>query len=171
MDQKKANKYQTSIDLLNDALGKEIAATLQYMYFHIHFEDAGYEYLARKMKMISIDEMRHCEELAERILFLEGDVVMDPSFPTRQITGVKESFGFAIQLEESTVDSYNEAARTAAEAGDSATQHIFQTLALAEEEHLDYFRDEQQNLMDYGEKHYLALQSVARSRAQAERKE
>jgi bacterioferritin len=39
---KVANKYQKSIDLLNDALGKEIATSLQYMYFHVHFEDAGY---------------------------------------------------------------------------------------------------------------------------------
>ncbi len=46
---KVANKYQKSIDLLNDALGKEIATSLQYMYFHVHFEDAGYEYLSKKM--------------------------------------------------------------------------------------------------------------------------
>lgn len=49
---KVANKYQKSIDLLNDALGKEIATSLQYMYFHVHFEDAGYEYLSKKMRMI-----------------------------------------------------------------------------------------------------------------------
>lgn len=69
---KVANKYQKSIDLLNDALGKEIATSLQYMYFHVHFEDAGYEYLSKKMRMISIAEMRHSEELSDRILFLQG---------------------------------------------------------------------------------------------------
>ena len=77
---KVANKYQKSIDLLNDALGKEIATSLQYMYFHVHFEDAGYEYLSKKMRMISIAEMRHSEELSDRILFLQGDVNMNPSF-------------------------------------------------------------------------------------------
>ena len=51
---KVANKYQKSIDLLNDALGKEIATSLQYMYFHVHFEDAGYEYLSKKMRMLSL---------------------------------------------------------------------------------------------------------------------
>ena len=79
---KVANKYQKSIDLLNDALGKEIATSLQYMYFHVHFEDAGYEYLSKKMRMISIAEMRHSEELSDRILFLQGDVNMNPSFTT-----------------------------------------------------------------------------------------
>ena len=68
------NKYQKSIDRLNDALGKEIATTLQYMYFHTIFEDAGYEHLSNLMRGISIAEMRHIEHIAERILFLEGDV-------------------------------------------------------------------------------------------------
>ena len=133
---KVANKYQKSIDLLNDALGKEIATSLQYMYFHVHFEDAGYEYLSKKMRMISIAEMRHSEELSDRILFLQGDVNMNPSFPTRQITDPKEMFRFAMQLEQSTIDSYNDAARIAAEADDSVTHKMFQDLAVEEEEHL-----------------------------------
>ena len=167
---KVANKYQKSIDLLNDALGKEIATSLQYMYFHVHFEDAGYEYLSKKMRMISIAEMRHSEELSDRILFLQGDVNMNPSFPTRQITDPKEMFRFAMQLEQSTIDSYNDAARIAAEADDSVTHKMFQDLAVEEEEHLDYFRNELQNLLDYGDKEYLALQSFARSKAEAEGK-
>ena len=40
------NKYQTSIDLLNDAVRREIASSMQYIYFHIRMEDAGYEYIA-----------------------------------------------------------------------------------------------------------------------------
>ena len=40
---KTQNKYQVSIDLLNDAVGKEIATSLQYMYFHTHFEDDRYQ--------------------------------------------------------------------------------------------------------------------------------
>ena len=167
---KVANKYQKSIDLLNDALGKEIATSLQYMYFHVHFEDAGYEYLSKKMRMISIAEMRHSEELSDRILFLQGDVNMTPSITTRQIYDPKEIFRLAIQLEQSTIDSYNDAARIAAEADDSVTHKMFQDLAVEEEEHLDYFRNELQNLLDYGDKEYLALQSFARSKAEAEGK-
>lgn len=41
------NKYQKSIDRLNQAIGKEIATTLQYLYFHVHFEDDGYEYFSK----------------------------------------------------------------------------------------------------------------------------
>ena len=73
------NKYQVSIDLLNDAVGKEIATSLQYMYFHTHFEDDRYQYLSKIMREISIAEMRHIEECSDRILFLQGDVDMNLS--------------------------------------------------------------------------------------------
>ena len=109
------NKYQVSIDLLNDAVGKEIATSLQYMYFHTHFEDDRYQYLSKIMREISIAEMRHIEEFSDRILFLQGDVDMNTSFRTRQVTDVKEMLRMAMQLEQSTIDSYNEASRIASE--------------------------------------------------------
>ena len=157
------NRYQVSIDLLNGAVGKEIATTLQYMYFHTRFEDARYRYLSRIMREISIAEMRHIEEFADRILFLEGDVDMNPSFRTRQITDPKEMLRFAMQLEQSTIDSYNEASRIAAEQKDAVTHKMFQDIIAEEEEHFDTFRTELQNLLDYGDD-YLALQSVAASK-------
>lgn len=157
------NKYQVSIGLLNEAVGKEIATSLQYMYFHTRFEDARYQYLSRIMREISIAEMRHIEEFSDRILFLEGDVDMNPSFRARQITDVKEMLRFAMQLEQSTIDTYNQASRTAAEHNDAVTHKMFQDIIAEEEQHLDTFRTELQNLIDYGEE-YLALQSAAGSK-------
>ena len=81
-----AGQYDRSVGLLNDAVGKEIATSLQYMYFHTHFEDARYRYLSRIMRETSITEMQHIEELADRILYLEGDVDMNPQFRTRQVS-------------------------------------------------------------------------------------
>lgn len=159
-------KYQTSIDLLNDAVGKEIATSLQYMYFHTHFEDARYRYLSRIMREISIAEMRHIEEFSDRILFLEGDVDMNPAFRTRQMKDPKDMLRLAMQLEQSTIESYNQASRIAAEQLDSVTHKMFQDIVVEEERHLDTFRTELQNLMDYGEE-YLALQSVAGSKQAA----
>ena len=139
------NKYQVSIDLLNDAVGKEIATSLQYMYFHTHFEDDRYQYLSKIMREISIAEMRHIEEFSDRILFLQGDVDMNASFRTRQVTDVKEML------------------RMATENKDAVTHKMFQDIIGEEEQHLDTFRTELQNLIDYGEK-YLALQSAAGSK-------
>ena len=145
------NKYQVSIDLLNDAVGKEIATSLQYMYFHTHFEDDRYQYLSKIMREISIAEMRHIEEFSDRILFLQGDVDMNASFRTRQVTDVKEMLRMAMQLEQSTIDSYNEASRIASENKDAVTHKMFQDIIVEEEGHLDTFRTELQNVIDYGE--------------------
>ena len=156
-------KYQVSIDLLNDAVGKEIATSLQYMYFLTHFEDDRYQYLSKIMREISIAEMRHIEEFSDRILFLQGDVDMNASFSTRLVTDVKEMLRMAMQLEQSTIDSYNEASRFASENKDAVTHKMFQDIIVEEEQHLDTFRTELQNLIDYGEE-YLALQSAAGSK-------
>ena len=43
------SSQRVSIGLLNDAVGKEIASSLQYIYFHVHFEDARYRYLSELM--------------------------------------------------------------------------------------------------------------------------
>ena len=147
------NKYQKSIDRLNQAIGKEIATTLQYLYFHVHFEDDGYEYFSKMMKQTSITEMFHTDKIADRILFLQGEVEMMPSFEPRKIRDVKEALEFSMTLEQRTVDSYNEWARLCAA----------EDLAKEEEEHLDMFRTEMENMLNYGEQ-YLALQSIAHSK-------
>lgn len=166
MENKQQNKYQKSIDLLNDALGKEIATSLQYMYFHIHLEDDRYLYLSKILREISIVEMKHIEELSERIVFLRGDVDMNPSFRTKQITDVKEMLRLSMELEQSTIDTYNVSSRMCNEVGDSVSHKMFQDLTAEEECHLDTFRTELQNVLDYGDE-YLALQSLAASKGAA----
>ena len=123
------NKYQKSIDRLNQAIGKEIATTLQYLYFHVHFEDDGYEYFSKMMKQTSITEMFHTDKIADRILFLQGEVEMMPSFEPRKIRDVKEALEFSMTLEQRTVDSYNEWARLCAAEDDQITHKLFQDLA------------------------------------------
>ena len=94
------SKYQRSIDRLNDALGKEVSTTLQYIYFHTIFEDAGYEHLARLMRRVSIAEMEHIEHIAERILFLNGKVDMNPSYRAQQIVHYREQLGGFTHVEQ-----------------------------------------------------------------------
>ena len=149
------NKYQKSIDRLNQAIGKEIATTLQYLYFHVHFEDDGYEYFSKMMKQTSITEMFHTDKIADRILFLQGEVEMMPSFEPRKIRDVKEALEFSMTLEQRT--------RLCAAEDDQITHKLFQDLAKEEEEHLDMFRTEMENMLNYGEQ-YLALQSIAHSK-------
>ena len=72
---------EKSIELLNGVVADELAAIHQYLYFHFHCEDQGYDLLAGLFMKTSMDEMHHVEVAAERILFLGGDVEMRPAFP------------------------------------------------------------------------------------------
>lgn len=161
--------YRQSIELMNRAIGLEIATSMQYMYFHVRCEDAGYHYLARMFRNISIMEMRHIELFADRIFYLKGDVDMNPSFRAKQISDVKEMIRLAHQLERSTIDNYNTWAKACSDGCDAVTHNLFRTILQEEEQHADTFDTEHQNLEDYG-KEYLALQSIARSRAENKHK-
>ena len=75
-----------SIELLNRAVADELAAVHQYMYFHFHLDDQGFSPLALLFKRTAIEEMMHIERLAERVLFLKGEVELVPSVPVEKIT-------------------------------------------------------------------------------------
>ena len=65
--------HKKSIELLNKAIADELWAVHQYMYFHFHCDDQGYNLLATLFKRTAIEEMMHVEKCAERILFLKGE--------------------------------------------------------------------------------------------------
>jgi bacterioferritin len=159
------NKYQKSIDLLNKGVRMEVTASLQYMDFHVRLEDIGYRYLARIFKQVAIAEMKHTEEFAERILFLEGDFDMMPDQKVAKFNekDVKSILKKGIELEQHTIDSYNEWARECGEAQDATSKRLFESLIAEEEDHLDTFRTELDNIETYGD-NYLALQSIAESK-------
>jgi bacterioferritin len=152
-------KYARSIELLNLSVAEENTAIYQYMLFHFICEDRGYRPLARYFKKTAIEEMRHVEMLAERILFLEGEVKMLLSKPIRNVDKVEEMLAYSRQLEKETVENYNARSKETAEAGDGATHRMFQDLIAQEEDHMDHFRLEQDNMKEFGEQ-YLALQVV-----------
>ena len=152
-------KYQRSIELLNKALAGENTAALQYMFFHFICEDKGYRPLSQYFKKTAIDEMRHSEALAERILFLEGEVKMVLAKGVKHVTEVKEMLDYARQLEVDTIADYQSASKETSELGDSVTHKLFQDLAVVEEEHMDHYRLEKENMEQFGNE-YLALQVV-----------
>ena len=76
--------HEKSIELLNKAVADELSAVHQYMYFHFHADDQGYDLLAGLFKKTAIEEMLHVERLAERILFLKGDVEMSAADKTKK---------------------------------------------------------------------------------------
>jgi bacterioferritin len=154
---------EKSIELLNKAVGDELAAVHQYMYFHFHCDDQGYDLLAGLFKKTAIDEMLHVETLAERILFLKGDVEMNAAMEVKKIHDVKEMLTLARQMEEESARDYNIWANECAQNADSGSKKIFEALVEEEEQHYNQYDDELENMARFGD-NYLALQSIERSK-------
>jgi bacterioferritin len=147
-----------SIELLNKAVADELQAVHQYMYFHFHLDDQGFAPLAGLFKRVAIQEMGHVERLAERILFLGGDVEMALAGPVVQIREPEKMLSKAAELEESSARDYNQSALDCAANADSATRQIFEQLVTDEEGHFDLFDKQVDNIRRFGPS-YLALQS------------
>jgi bacterioferritin len=154
---------EKSIILLNKAVADELAAVHQYMYFHFHCDDQGYDLLANLFKKTAIEEMIHIEMLAERILFLKGDVEMKAAKDVEKIHDVKQMLKLASQMEESSANDYNTWANECAQNADSVSKKLFEQLVADEERHFDQYDVEMDNLKKFGD-NYLALQSIERSK-------
>jgi bacterioferritin len=154
---------EKSIELLNKAVGDELATVHQYMYFHFHCDDQGYDLLANLFKRTAIEEMMHIERLAERILFLKGEVEMKAAFEVKKVHDVKEMLHMAVEMEASSAQDYNLWANECSANADAVSKKLFEALVEDEERHGDQFDVEQENLKKFGD-NYLALQSIERSK-------
>jgi bacterioferritin len=156
--------HEKSVKLLNQAVGDELAAVHQYMYWHFHCDDQGFDLLAGLFKRTAIEEMGHIERLAERILFLKGDVEMVAGAPVNKETDVKKMLEMAVTMEEAGVSDYNRMAMECAQNADSQSKRLFEELVADEERHFEQYDTELGNMARFG-KDYLALQSIERAKA------
>ena len=155
--------HEKSITLLNEAIADELSAVHQYMYWHFHCDDQGFDLLAGLFKRTAIEEMVHVEKLAERVLFLKGEVEMVTKTPVQKEQDVHKMLESAAAMEEQSARDYNRMAMECAQNFDSRSKQLFEELVADEERHFDQYDTELDNLARFG-KDYLALQSIERSR-------
>ncbi len=155
--------HEKSIELLNKAVADELSAVHQYMYFHFHCEDQGFDLLGGLFFRTAIEEMGHVERCAERILFLGGEVEMVTAEEVQKIHDVKDMLSLARKMEEGSARDYNLWANECSANADSATKKLFEGLVDDEERHYDQYDMEAENIKKFGER-YLALQSIERSK-------
>lgn len=158
--------HEKSQKLLNKAVADELSAVHQYMYFHFHCDDQGYDLLADLFKKTAIEEMLHIERLAERILFIGGEVELAASYEVDKIHDVRAMLEKSKKLEESSVMDYNKFANECSANADSASKKLFEDLVLDEERHYDQYDNEIEAMEKFGD-NYLALQSIERSKNRA----
>ena len=155
--------HEKSIELLNKAIADELSAVHQYMYFHFHCDDQGYDLLAGLFKRTAIEEMLHVEKLADRILFLKGEVEMKVASDVKKIQEVKEMLELSVKMETGSARDYNLWANECASNADSVSKKLFEDLVIDEERHFDQYDTELENMAKFGDG-YLALQSIERSK-------
>ena len=136
------------IDLLNEARARELSAITQYMAQHYELADLDYGKLAKKLKEIGIQEMKHAEALAERILFLKGTPTSKPDDVAKKGQKIEEILATDIGLEAQAVKMYNEAALVCAQEKDQISKQLFEKLLGEEEAHLNEF----ENIKDHVDK-------------------
>lgn len=143
------------IEMLSKAMAMEIQSAHQYMHQHFELDDQDFGELAKNVKLIAIDEMRHAEALGERIKELGGEPTSALAGPIVKGQAVKEIFPFDAEEEEKAIDAYTEFAKLCREYGDTISANLFEEMIEHEQEHYNYFSNVDQHIQNLGEA-YLA---------------
>ncbi|MBM4333106.1 MAG: bacterioferritin [Deltaproteobacteria bacterium] len=148
---------QKVIDLLNSARARELAAISQYMIQHYELEDKDFGKLAKKMKEVGIQEMKHAEALAERILFLKGTPTSKPEMEAKKGQEIEAMLATNMDLESQAIKMYNEAAVVCAQEKDQISKQLFEKLLGEEEDHFSFFENTKEHIAKLGNVYLSSL--------------
>ena len=145
------------IDFLNKALLNELTAINQYWLHYRLLSHWGVHKLAELERHESIDEMKHADKLAERILFLDG-------LPNFQALGrlkigesVEEVLKSDLALEHEAVPLLKEAIAHAEAVRDYVSRDLFSAILESEEEHIDMLETQFEMIERMGLQNYIQL--------------
>jgi bacterioferritin len=143
---------------LQEALKEELTAINQYFLHAEMCENWGYDKLGNFIKKQSIDEMKHAEEIIERILFLDGSPNLTELMSLNIGQNVKAQLENDLKLEVGAVGMYNEAVRVCRDEGDNASRDLFEKLLKDEEQHVDWLEEQLHQIKEIGYERYLSQQ-------------
>ena len=143
---------------LNDALRAELTAISQYFLHAEMQENWGYHRLGGLIKKQSIDEMKHAEQVIERILFLEGTPNMGMGLKLNVGPNVKTQLEGDLALEHEAFTQYNAGVKVCTAEGDNTSRELFERLLKDEEKHIDFLEAELHVIAEAGLQNYLAQQ-------------
>lgn len=146
------------IDMLNEVLTGELTAINQY-FLHARMCKAwGYKRIAGTVMKESIEEMKHAQDLTDRILFLEGVPNVQKLMKINVGETVPEQLNSDLGLELSAIKLLRQAVKIANDASDYTSRELFEHILEDEEEHVDWIESQLQIIKDVGVQNYLAEQ-------------
>ena len=146
------------ITLLNDVLTAELTAVNQYFLHARLCHHWGYGRLYERVRKESIEEMKHADELIERILYLEGMPNLQRYGKVNVGQTVPEQFQLDLQLEYDAVKRLNEGIEACRTAGDNGTRTLLERILHEEEAHVDWLETQQETIKQVGAERYLSEQ-------------
>ena len=147
------------IDFLNEALKNELTAINQYWLHYRMLDNWGVSRLAHFEREESIDEMKHADKLADRILFLGG-------LPNFQLLGrlrvgetVEEILRADLAVEEEAIPLLRDAIAHSESVRDYVSRDLFSDILESEEHHVDELEKQFELIERMGIENYIQLQS------------
>ncbi|HEY8231044.1 MAG TPA: bacterioferritin [Vicinamibacteria bacterium] len=146
------------IKVLQDVLCAELTAINQYFIHARMNENWGYKKLAAFIQKESIEEMRHAQEIIDRILYLDGVPNMQKYMKINVGKTVPEQFKLDVAVEYDAVARLNKGIELTRAQGDNGTRALLETILKDEEEHIDWLEAQLGIVEEIGAQNYLAQQ-------------
>lgn len=127
------------MDLLNEAIAREIQVSIQYMWQHVLWKGVKGFSVKEEFEKIAIEEMKHAEAIAERLAYFGGTPTTKPS-PINVGNDLTEMLEQDVKDEEKAIELYKRIIEKAQEEKDHTTARLFRKILEDEEEHLDTFK-------------------------------
>jgi bacterioferritin len=149
------------LDFLNKALTNELTAINQYWLHYRVLKNWGIEKLAEYERHESIDEMKHADTLADRILFLEGLPNFQALHKLKVGETVEEILKADLALEMEAIPLLKDAITYCETARDYISREVFERILESEEGHVDFLETQFEMIGRMGLQNYIQLQSEA----------
>ena len=143
------------IEFLNKALLNELTAINQYWLHYRMLDNWGITKLAEYERGESIDEMKHADKLADRILFLEGLPNFQAIGKLKIGEGVEEILKCDLALEHEALPLLQDAIEHCEKVRDYNSREIFEDILDSEEEHVDWLETQLELIAKVGIQNYL----------------
>lgn len=146
------------IGVLNQVLCKELTGINQYFIHSKLCKSWGYAKLAKHIMEESIEEMKHADEVIDRILFLEGTPNLSDYDKINVGGTVREQLTNDLHVEIEALKVLNLGVALCGEAGDTTSRQLLERLTADEEEHVDWIETQLHTIEEVGYEQWLSQQ-------------